>query len=429
MLLNEGEVEEIVARDRWWALLFGVCIFLSGLMTLRCVASGEVGSLSHPMNYQGLACGRDRAVAHLPNVYYPLSPRDGRQLKIWAERATCVARCPTETDVASKGYLAVSDSSVVQDKNKNAFMSVLHTVRTPLYATHPPNKDHLCLPQHPKLANQVHALYHRDNRSGLRSLAADVLSQMPLAIGLSLLAILASQVLSYCVYGLPLLTSNIAICGSILQLACLSLYLLASPSPSPSPPSQLSPAPNPFASTSPLASLLIGAASLALCAWFYTNRNFFSASTNDLLVRTSVLSSQAPSTKGTIAILQMCALIVGLGYMLATLILQSKTNRKAVPFQAKLDPNGGLQVMSLDTKIRYTHTLIHAYTDTHKGTHTHIQTLYTHTHTRIQTSAHTQTHTNVCERAGPLCSRQISLLSLSWRLVLGRSNFSSPHPA
>lgn len=342
--MGRAEFSERKPFDKAWTLFFGAAMLILGSILIKSTANGSSAYLSHPINYQGLACGYSKPVKHLPVLYYPINPKGAtsKQVNIMENRAVCLRRCPTQTDVDQKGFIPVSDNSVVQDKSKAVFISVLHTVRSPVYAAIT-QASHYCVPVNPELKTTVlNAISKRLTSNQLRQVATGLLNILPTAMGLTFMSIIASHILSS---SLAKAQGVSAICLSIAIVCNLGygVKLLFTRS-------------NPTGESIFVPGMTSIAVGIALIMWVAVNFDPF-ASACKVAQATYKCLDEMPKMQGLVLVLQLSAAVVGFISMIAFILLQSCLELDFTPLTTSLDPNGGVQFLPLERTLSNSYTL------------------------------------------------------------------------
>eukprot|EP01054_Gregarina_sp_Poly1_P010078 Gregarina_sp_Poly_1__10077@NODE_680_length_6809_cov_177_847375_g513_i0_p1_GENE_NODE_680_length_6809_cov_177_847375_g513_i0NODE_680_length_6809_cov_177_847375_g513_i0_p1_ORF_typecomplete_len556_score72_78Choline_transpo/PF04515_12/2_5e03Choline_transpo/PF04515_12/1_5e03Choline_transpo/PF04515_12/7_4e09_NODE_680_length_6809_cov_177_847375_g513_i036695336 len=334
------------------SLLFTSCLtlFIALMAKLLWTHASDVGSLGHARNYQGLACGYDAPVAALPLLFVPIDPADGKALRLLANRAMCVSRCPDQTDVGAKAYLDVPEVALMQDKSKSTMMSLLHSVRSPVYASRP-FAGAICFPEHKGLAEQVQEVFESHlYLSGLRLVAGGLWMAAPLLVGSLLLCIgvtwltlllmkgngnillvfwLAAAALASFLHGSHLLVTATA--GfSQLENQIPWLYLVA-----------------PQQRNCILVGIGLVLISLTIVGWTLSNWRLLSESLK-LLETVRLLIPAIPAATGLNLLFQLTAAFTAFLGLFGFLMIQSKLDLADTPAAMSLNPNGGLRISPLE---------------------------------------------------------------------------------
>eukprot|EP01055_Gregarina_sp_Pseudo9_P000799 Gregarina_sp_Pseudo_9__798@NODE_150_length_3952_cov_42_171224_g137_i0_p1_GENE_NODE_150_length_3952_cov_42_171224_g137_i0NODE_150_length_3952_cov_42_171224_g137_i0_p1_ORF_typecomplete_len716_score173_58_NODE_150_length_3952_cov_42_171224_g137_i016183765 len=340
--------------DRRISLLFTSCLtlFIAIIAKLLVTNASYIGSLGRPRNYQGLACGYDSSVASLPFLFVPLDPADGKALRLLPSRALCVSRCPDQTDVGAKAFLDIPEVSLMQDKGKAAMMSLLHSVRSPVYASKP-FAGVFCLPEHKVLMTQVHDVFDSHLALfGTRLLAGGLWISAPLAVGALLLSVgvvwlttlmlkgsgnvlmvfwLVAGALSSFIYGVQLLV--MAITGfSQYDADAPWTYLVM-----------------PQQRNCVLVGFTLILASFLIVGWTLSNWKLLGQSLQLLETARSLMKTM-PAATGLNLLLQIIAAFTAFLTVFGFLMIQGKLTYNDAPTTMSLNPNGGLALMPLERK-------------------------------------------------------------------------------
>eukprot|EP01053_Blabericola_migrator_P003407 Blabericola_migrator_1__3406@NODE_1_length_33786_cov_123_788665_g0_i0_p4_GENE_NODE_1_length_33786_cov_123_788665_g0_i0NODE_1_length_33786_cov_123_788665_g0_i0_p4_ORF_typecomplete_len694_score79_76_NODE_1_length_33786_cov_123_788665_g0_i0932711408 len=338
-----------VKTDTRMSIMFTCCLmlFISMLAKQAVNHSTTVGSLGRAKNFSGLSCGFDEPVASLPFLYVPIDPADGKALKLMKHRSLCVARCPDETDVGAKAYLDVPDAAFVQDKSKSTILSLVHSVKSPVYVTKP-FAGTLCYPDHPALLAQAEEVFEAQLAlSGLRLVAGGLWMAAPLAVGAVLLATGVTWLTSLMLKG----------SGNVLVACWLALGALAAGLHGVK---LLLAAASGFDHTAPWSYLLMGQqrnlvlvgcimiiVSFTLVGWMLSNWRLLGQSLQ-LAEAVRQIMPAIPTASGLYLFLQLTASFTAFLSVFGFLMIQSTLNPTQLPTQLSLNPNGGVEVLPIE---------------------------------------------------------------------------------
>lgn len=306
-------------KDRRWS--YGFILLTFGLIigVLKNVGRSSPWSLARGRNYQGSVCGVDKNVRDLPYVYYPLDPeKQSAILKL--NRGMCVSYCPSEKDVMKKAFITIPEIALLQDKKKETFTTILHSLRSPLYATKLIGKA-LCIPKEGVgIQFDLQDLFDSAGLTTTRLVASDMYNSVPLLIGLILTSLILSNVIMVLEWNYYIL------------LLCSSSVLLGLSS---------------FKGGFDMASIFVLGVSLYIPVFAMTN---WTRINDSYKVASASLSSELPSFLKANLIVQIVMSFFAICGILFYLFLTSQTVLESTNFEASINPNGGIQIVPLQRK-------------------------------------------------------------------------------
>ncbi|EZG78263.1 putative transmembrane protein [Gregarina niphandrodes] len=327
--------ERVKSRcDQLSVILMIGCVVGLFYMLVSSSFEGRIAALSHPLNYHGYACGWDGPVSHLPYVYYPLDPKDGSRLQLLTERPMCVERCPGEEDVAKKAYISISDARAVNVGKSLALVSLLHSVRSPLYATEA-NSGGYCVPKAGVLRSQLQARVTR--ATWLRSVASTIVHTAPVCAAAAVVGCVLSYILGVGLVSNPRLfgSNSYLLAAGLLGTHGLRVLLT-------------------YPRTQMLPALLCLGATAGLLSTHQVARLRIGRAERLLEGLADMLETRRKEAEMYVTAAQL--LLLGVAYSVITAFCFSQTaldTSQAPMIDFTLDPNGGLRIQPLETVARF----------------------------------------------------------------------------